>query len=267
MKLHILNDLHLEHFPMAPPETVGDVLVLAGDIADGGKAKALLEITSKYRAANKPVIYVPGNHEFYGRRMDEALLELWRASRKHGIEMLHNRCVVIDGVRFFGSTLWTDYCLERAARQKESMAMAKVYLADHTWIFLKDRKHPQGKRTFAPEDALAAHRKGLRLMRNRLAQPFDGPTVVVTHHAPSPKSIHPRFGAHAANAAFVSNLENVVAELKPTLWVHGHTHDGFDYRLGSTRVVANPRGYPRSRHAEEPEFENRGFNEDFYIEI
>jgi Icc-related predicted phosphoesterase len=271
MKLHVLNDLHLKHATMAPVAVEGDVLVLAGDIVDGGNPAPLLALTANYRAAGLPVLYVPGNHEFYGRRMHEVLKQLWRACRANGIELLHNRAVVIGGVRFFGSTLWTDYKLARASMQEKSMLEARAWLADHTWIFVREPNQAQA-RCFTPRDALAAHEKALRLMRARLTEPFDGPTVVISHHGPSPKSVHPKYAGHAVNPAFVSNLEHVMAQLKPVLWLHGHVHDSFDYEVwGSgwrTRVVANPRGYPRRRDAVEAgEFENQLFDASLLVEV
>lgn len=254
---------------MDPVKPLADMLVLAGDIVDGGKPAGLVKLTALYRKLGRPIIYVPGNHEFYGRRMHEALRELWRACRANNIELLHNREIVIAGVRFFGSTLWTDYCLTRASMQKTSMSVAKRSMADHTWISVKDRAHPVGKRCFSPEDALAAHKKALRLMYCRLTPAFDGPTVVVTHHGPSPKSVHPKYGTNPVTPAFVSNLEHVMADLAPSLWVHGHTHDGFDYRVGGTRVVANPRGYPMQRHDTKgkPVYENGAFDAGFVVEV
>ena len=80
----------------------------------------------------------------------------------------------------------------------------------------------------------------------RLATAHEGPTVVITHHAPSPKSIHPRFAGSLLNACFVSDAERLMGADRVPLWIHGHTHDSFDYRVDGTRVVCNPRGYAKS---------------------
>lgn len=271
MRLHTLNDLHLKHASMAAVPVEGDVLVLAGDIVDGGDPATLLALTANYRAAGLPVLYVPGNHEYYGGIMHKVLLRLWRACRANGIELLHNRSVVINGVRFFGSTLWTDYKLARASQQAQSMNIARRFMGDHSYIGFQERGQAQ-PRYFEPQDALEAHQKALRLMHARLKDPFDGPTVIISHHGPSPKSVHPRYAAHMANPAFVSNLEDVMARLKPVLWMHGHVHDSFDYEVWGkdwrTRVIANPRGYPRFRGAVDlSDFENGKFKLELTVEI
>jgi len=263
MRLHILNDLHLKHARMAPVEVRGDVLVLTGDIVDGGDPGPLLALTEKYRAAKLPILYVLGNHEFYGRRMHEVLIKMWRACRANGIEMLHNRAVIINGVRFFGSTLWTDYKLERASMQAKAMRDAKQFMADHTWISVKQKGQA---RTFTPHDALLAHEKAIRLLQARLSEPFDGPSVVLSHHGPSPKSVHPRWAAHPVNGAFNSNLEHLMSRFKMVLWAHGHVHDSFDYQVWLTRVIANPRGYPMRREPDSP-FENKQFDDSLLIEV
>ena len=262
MKFHVLSDLHLRHAPMAPVPVVGDVLLLAGDISDGGSMAPIFELTQHYRAAHRPVLFTPGNHEYYGRVMSEQLQAMHRACRGSGVTLLHNRLVTLGNVRVFGTTLWTDYCLDGAERQQATMEVASGFVVDHRRVMLKTR---DGQRYLTPVDALAAHRKALAVLRRQLASSWSGPTVVMTHHAPSPLSVHPRFAAHPVNGAFVSNLESVMRALRPALWVHGHTHNGFDYQVGPTRVVANPRGYPVAEH--DNGFENASFNADLVVEV
>jgi predicted phosphohydrolase len=247
---------------MAPVSVVGDVLLLAGDISDGGSMEAVFDLTQHYRAARLPVFYTPGNHEYYGRVMSKQLRAMHRACRGSGVTLLHNRVTTLGNVRIFGSTLWTDYSLDGAERQAAAMGVAAALVLDHRRILLMTR---EGQRYLTPADALAAHRKALAILRRRLASPWSGPTVVMTHHAPSPRSVHPRFAGHPANGAFVSDLESVMRELRPDLWVHGHTHNGFDYRVGSTRVLANPRGYPVAEHANG--FENAAFAPELVVTV
>ena len=108
---------------------------------------------------------------------------------------------------------------------------------------------------FQPADAARLFAIQSGWLARSLARPFDGPTVIITHHAPSPRSIHPRFDGALLNACFVSNAEHLLAAGSADLWVHGHTHDSVDYLLGSTRVVCNPRGYMRNGVAENPCFD------------
>ncbi|WP_274534676.1 hypothetical protein [Aureimonas sp. AU20] len=95
-------------------------------------------------------------------------------------------------------------------------------------------------------------------MEEELTKPFDGPTVVVTHHAPTPRSIHPRYEGDVANPAFASDLTDLVARVGPDLWIHGHVHDSFDYRIGRTRVLANPKGYGD---------ENKAFDQSLVVDV
>ena len=130
------------------------------------------------------------------------------------------------------------------------MSAARAGLNDHrriTWA-----KEPQWLR-FRPQEALLLHRRSAAFIAAELAKPFAGPTVVVTHHAPHPGSVHPRYADDMLSAAFVSDLSSIIEAGQPALWVHGHVHASFDYRVGATRVLCNPHGYG----AENPDFEPR----------
>jgi Icc-related predicted phosphoesterase len=108
---------------------------------------------------------------------------------------------------------------------------------------------------FTPQDCAARFRRHAAWLADQLAQPFAGPTVVITHHAPSPRSIHPRFEGSPVNACFVSRAEHLLGGDKVALWLHGHTHDSFDYEVEGTRVVCNPRGYRRNEVDENAAFD------------
>ena len=131
------------------------------------------------------------------------------------------------------------------------MAEAKRLLRDFSRITLSESTGS----VFTPEDSALLFAKHAGWLRERLATPHDGPTVVITHHAPSPRSIHPRFAGSLLNACFVSDLEGLVGGQSAQLWIHGHTHDSFDYRVERTRVVCNPRGYARRGVNENPLFD------------
>ena len=105
---------------------------------------------------------------------------------------------------------------------------------------------------FRPQEALAVHEASRAFLEETLAEPFDGPSVVVTHHAPHPKSINERYALDPLNVAFASDLSEVILEGRPQLWLHGHTHTSSDYRIGATRIVANPHGYGRENPAFDP---------------
>ena len=141
----------------------------------------------------------------------------------------------------------------------EAMAQAQQFMRDFSRIRAGGE---DGGALFTPQHAAELFDANARWLARELAQPFAGPTVVVTHHAPSPHSIHPRFAGSPINAAFVSDAQALVEGSGARLWVHGHTHDSFDYRLHSTRVLCNPRGY-----AKDGQVENARFNPHLVVEV
>ena len=247
MKLHVLNDLHIEFEDFAPPATDADVVVLAGDIGVGLDGLRWIQA----RFPDRPVIYVPGNHEFY--HQDIALIDELKAEAPGNLHVLNDNQVIIDGVRFLGSTLWTDFALFGEADKFFAIQAARQRMTDFSII------HKHGQR-FTPEDAIRLHTASRDWLARMLAEPFDGATVVVTHHAPSSRSVHPRYAHDLLTPAFASNLENLMDGGRAALWVHGHMHESFDYEVYGTRVVCNPRGYA-------PEALNPDFRPDWVIEI
>ncbi|VTU42630.1 MULTISPECIES: metallophosphoesterase [unclassified Variovorax] len=268
MKLHVLSDLHLEFYASGPLPVLADALVLAGDIVLTRDLGPLRELVSNYAAAGRPVLFVPGNHEFYSAVMSDALRQLSRELPKAGVTLLHNRLVQFGGVRFFGATLWTNYLLgTNGGSAAYSMHAARSMLVDHRAIALRRKGE---LRHFDPSDAAAAHRKSLRLLRTKLSTPFAGRTVVITHHGVHPGSIAPRYAGDSITPAFISDLRPLIELLQPALWVHGHVHDSFSYEHGQTRFVVNPRGYPRSKYPPKGEpmrFENSSFNPALVVEV
>lgn len=250
MKILVLSDLHTEFVPQfwALPEALPDfdVCVLAGDIA-GSPRKGVEWARAEPALSGRPIVYVPGNHEFYGREIESALREGKEAAAGANVRLLDRDVAVIDGatvggakasVRFVGAILWTDYRLQGS--QAWSMAMAARGLNDHVRI---ERRGPRGSLRFTPDDALERHVADLAFIDGVLGVPFDGQTVVVTHHAPHPGSLAERFTDDGLSPCFVSDLSGLIHHRQPALWIHGHTHDCFDYRVEETRIVCNPKGY------------------------
>lgn len=247
MRLHILSDLHLGVQGMEHPRTDADVVVLAGDIARPEQAVAWA------RGFGKPVLYVPGNHEFYGASLQQTARTLRALCADGPVQLLDNRSLALRGVRFVGSTLWSDFRIAgegqaRADAMQEARRLVRDFQRIHT------TEQPDAP-LFSPQDAAALYDANVQWLERELARPFDGPTVVITHHAPSPRSIHPRFSSSPLNAIFVSDAENLVAASGARLWIHGHTHDSFDYLLHGTRVLCNPRGYGKDGMNENPLFD------------
>ena len=244
-KILILSDLHTEFvsqfwdFPEELPDF--DVCALAGDIA-GSSEKAVDFAATAPAPIGKPIILVPGNHEFFGGEIENRLRVGKEACAGTNVRLLDREIAIIDGVRFVGAILWTDYRLQ--GNQPWTMAMAARGLNDHVRI---ERRGSQGALRFTPADALARHRADRDYIETVLSVPFDGPTVVVTHHAPHPDSVAERFRNDGLTPCFVSDLSDVIDRHAPALWIHGHTHDCFDYKVGGTRIVCNPKGYGPKR--------------------
>lgn len=232
--------------PIIPRDVDVDAVVVAGDAHS-----PLIDALTWIRVAigvRVPVIYVCGNHDFYQRHvpdgdvrltMDQILDQGRDAARQYGIHLLSDDAVTIAGVRFLGSTLWTDYRIEGMPVQA-SMRSAERGMNDYRAI--RRASSTEATKPIRAIDLLAKHRASVDFLDTDLALPFDGPTVVVTHHAPHPRSL---VDPHAAlNGCYASDLTWLITKHGPALWVHGHVHVPSDYVAGGTRVVCNPRGYP-----------------------
>ena len=263
MKIQLASDLHLEflqrEFPgerLISPSHGADLLVLAGDIANG------IEAIELFKDWPVPVLYLAGNHEFYGHSIEQVRIDLRKAAAGTSFTFLDNDKVDFGGVRFLGTTLWTDYRLELNRTQRQLMENAELSINDHRLI-------RDGKGKLTAQRALEEHEAACTWLEAELATPYDGKTVVITHHGPHPLSVHPRYAGDPVNAAFVSDLSELLP--KADLWLHGHVHDSFDYKVGNCRVVANPLGYPRTLrsvvHTKELVFENKDFKWACVIEV
>lgn len=241
----------MDQFPgetLIAPAVEADVLVLAGDIAQGTRAIGL------FKDWPVPVVYLAGNHEFYGLEFEDTRAALRAAAAGTHVTFLDNEVADFGGVRFLGTTLWTDYRLELNRTQRQLMETAETRLNDHFQIRCRPGK-------FTPQRALAEHELSRAWLEGELARPYDGKTVVISHHGPHRLSVHPRYAGEPLNACFVSDLSDLLRQAD--LWVHGHVHDSFDYNVLGCRVVANPAGYAMNRrsvdHAKELVFENKAF--------
>lgn len=265
MKIQLASDLHLEGLPDAlrqstpriiTPAPDADLLVLAGDIHQDC---AGIELFKDWPV---PVLYVPGNHEFYDVGWPGALDHMRRACEGTSVTLLDKDEVVIDGVRFLGATLWTDFRINRNIPVEVAMRAAETRLLDYFRI-----KAQMG--LLRAEYTRTEHLNARSWLKSELEKPFGGKTVVITHHGPHPLSVHPRFVGDALTPAFVSDLSELL--FLADFWLHGHVHDSFDYRVGRARVVANPSGYVLNRApvngGAAPIWENRSSQPEFVIEI
>ena len=246
MKIAVCSDLHLEFGPIVLENTEGaDVLVLSGDIC---VAKDLMEHNAAF--ANKSeaihnffytccnnfphVVYVVGNHEHYHGDFDQTKGELKRFLEPYNnVLFLEKEHVVIGDTAFFGATFWTDMKkLDPIVIEQSRRGMNDFYIV---------RK---GDREFNPHDSVNEFTDTLAALKDSLTLAKASKMVVVSHHAPSSRSCHSRFGVSPINYAFYSDLDEFILDTGIIkAWIHGHTHDPYDYMIGETRVLCNPRGY------------------------
>lgn len=277
MKILVLSDLHLEFADFRPPPDrlpPHDLVVLAGDIGPGdGLVQRILAM--ECFSTQVPIVLVPGNHEFYGLTRQRTLQSMRNAAEGTRVHVMDRDQAVFDirsrRVRVLGATLWTDFRAMEGERlsTQESMFMARYGMNDYSAI-LEDGPSGDGTATGArrldPKDTLREHQISRQwLWESMQAAPADETLVVVTHHAPSRRSISPSFAGDSLNASFVSELPRRFFS-RAALWVHGHTHTSFDYVHHLTRVVANPRGYPILRHRNHA-FENPEFREGLVVQV
>jgi Icc-related predicted phosphoesterase len=247
MKIHILSDLHTEFSDFDPPHADADVVVLAGDIGVGMDAIEWAE----RQFPEVPVVYVPGNHEFYGCNIRD--IGSFLAAAPANFRILNNDSSEIDGVRFLGCTLWTDFKYYGHGEAWFARQQAKSLIVDFASI-------RNGNKLFTPEDSVDLHKVSVAWLVNELEKKFDGPTVIVTHHLPASPSIASQYKNDPLTPAFASRLEHIIENYQPDLWIHGHTHVSCDYEIVGTRIVCNPRGYPG-------ESSDRGFSPELVVAV
>lgn len=253
-RILVMSDLHLE-FQQAgsvslPDASDYDIVVLAGDIDLGDHG---IHWAGEIFAC--PVVYVPGNHEYYSARFEDVNAALTDAAAEYDhVHLLDNSTVVIDGVRFIGAVLWTDFGLHGRSQLGHCMHAAGNLMNDFQTI-------RYGTGTLRPANTVDMFNVSQKFIADTLAKSFDGPSVVITHHLPSWSCVATRYQHDLLSAAFASRLDDLVT--KSDLWIHGHTHVSVDVDICGTRVVCNPRGYPRNSD----QYENPGFDPGFIIEV
>ncbi|MCG8315050.1 MAG: metallophosphoesterase family protein [Pseudomonadales bacterium] len=237
MKLALYSDVHLEFGEWQPPADNADAIILAGDM--GEPPQVMQWIKTHF---DKPVIYVPGNHEYYDREYHQVNEFLTKEAKDHDIFILQNRSLELNGVRFLGTTLWSGFDLyqeEPDCREKYGKIAAEG-LSDFKRITVGDTPMTPAAMTHLYETSLA-------WLTAELEKPTDGPTVVITHFLPSLKSCPDKYLQHPWVPYFIANCEHLIHEHQPNIWLHGHSHECVDYSIGNTRIVANQLGYAWER--------------------
>ena len=280
MKIQLLSDLHLETHPHYVPRPApgADMLVLAGDIGSYQAGSTLLtqhdldfglarfSPRADLAAWPTPVLFVPGNHEYDNLDWDEAHQRLRATCERLQITWLDRQVLTFQGVRFMGSTLWSDFdalgpLAATANTHPSSTALSQQLKARDKAFRAADYYLRKAGTTREGKPFLSAAVRELALesqdwLTQQLSMPFAGPTVVVTHFAPSLLSADPRFGRTPSTAGFCNALDPLLSQAH--VWMHGHLHCPMDYTSQGCRVVANPLGYARKN-------EQAHFKDEFVV--
>lgn len=241
MKLWVFSDLHLEIVPLKEPLKVpsADVCVVAGDVTNKGILPSI-DWLVEHIGRHMPVVFVAGNHEFYKSFMGSSLAAASKIGSGSGVHFLENSYVTIKDVVFCGATLWTDFDL--FGREWRDLAMRRVKVAMNDYRQINFQKQPYSG--LQPIHTFRRHTESRRFLERCFLHNHGKKIVVVTHHAPSIRSVEKKYRDDIVTTAFASNLDDLIKTNQPALWVHGHVHHHVDYLAGMTRIVVNPRGYP-----------------------
>jgi predicted phosphodiesterase len=270
MRLHVFSDLHLEFGTMQfSPEVrsgaLAELVLLAGDI--DLRRRAPLWAAETFA---QPVALIGGNHEPFGDSLYATIAASRKAAerasrnRKHRVRFLERETWVMnacDGtsVRVIAATLWTDFEVQGRGDRRRAMAAAHHGMSDFERIRIRDSLYGNIRR-LEPHDQLRLHEISRTFLADELGKRFDGITIVMTHHAPSLRSVPSKHRDDALTPAYASDMEHLIERFRPALWVHGHVHSSVDYAIGGTRVICNPRGYI-------PDELNPSFDPQLVVEI
>lgn len=239
MKIQILSDLHIEFQDYEYPACDADVVVLAGDI----HAKDKGVVWAAENIPGIPVIYVMGNHEYYGKAHPKFIGEIRNTAKGTNVHVLEDDFVCIGGVNFIGCTLWTDF--ELFGDPRIAGYQCQQVMTDYKKI----RKTPQYSKLRSLDTAII-HANSLRWLDKTLSSLEGKNNVVVSHHGPSIQSAPENKRDDITTSAYVSDLSELVSSRKPDYWIHGHLHNSSEYELAGCKVYCNPKGYPGEENGE-----------------
>ncbi|WEK71385.1 MAG: metallophosphoesterase [Candidatus Chryseobacterium colombiense] len=248
MKIQIISDLHQEFGYTDLSFDNADIIVLAGDVNLGTKGIEWI----KTKIPGKPVIYVLGNHEYYKGSYPKTLHKIEEAAQDSNIFVLENSFVDIEGIRFHGTTLWTDFSIF-GNPVKYGMICQSV-MNDYKKI----RRDPSYSK-MRTVDIFKIHQFSKLWLQESLEEARGMKNIVVTHHAPSIHSVPEQYKNDPVTSAYASNLEDLIQEYQPLYWIHGHIHTPSDYKIGATKITCNPHGYIDEKY--------NGYEKELIIEI
>lgn len=270
MRAWIISDIHhsrlrdLKGDRLAIPDA--DLCICVGDVANviDDSINFLLRVIEP----KMPVILVLGNHDYYGGGIDFVLERARRLIENTRIHLLEDQSLVIEQCRFIGATLWTDFSVSVGddefvppeERRAKAFGLVPSKMMDFSCIFRSDKRRPNENGMVTVKEILDRHRASRAFIDQELVKPFQGRSIVMTHHAPLMQSFDPNFFGYITNAAFASDLGDLIERRRPSMWVHGHIHKFRDYMFDKTRIICNPVGYQQ-------EHDYSGFRPNFVIDL
>ena len=248
MKIQIISDLHQEFGYTDLSFDNADIVVLAGDVNLGTKGIEWI----KAKISGKPVIYVLGNHEYYKGSYPKTLHKIKEAAQDSNVFVLENSFADIEGIRFHGTTLWTDFSIFGNPVQYGMICQSVMN------DYKKIKRDPSYSK-MRTVDIFKIHQFSKLWLQQSLEEAKGMKNIVVTHHAPSIHSVPEQYKNDPVTSAYASNLEDLIQEYQPLYWIHGHIHTPSDYEIGATKIICNPHGYIDEKY--------NGYEKELIIEI
>jgi len=248
MRIKIISDLHQEFGISDLDFSTADLVILAGDTNLGTKGI----VWAKQKIRDKPVIYILGNHEYYKGSYPKTLHKIMEESLDSNVSVLENNSITFEGIRFHGATLWTDFSL--FGSPVEYGIICQGQMNDYRQI----RRDPNYSK-LRTIDTYKIHQLSKSWLQESLEQSVGYKNVVITHHAPSIRSVPDIYKNDPLSAAYASNLEDLIMKYQPLYWIHGHIHTPISYQIGKTEIICNPHGYLDEKY--------NGYDRDLIIEI
>ncbi|ROI00217.1 metallophosphoesterase [Chryseobacterium daecheongense] len=248
MKIQIISDLHQEFGYTDLNFDRSDVVVLAGDVNLGTKGVEWI----KSKIPDKPVLYVLGNHEYYKGSYPKTLNKIKEAAIGSNVIVLEDNFIDLDGIRFHGTTLWTDFSIFGDPMQYGMICQSAMN------DYKKIKRDPSYSK-MRTIDIFKIHQLSRIWLKESLTHSKDLKNIVITHHAPSIQSVPEHFKNDPVTSAYASNLEDFIVEHQPLYWIHGHIHTPCRYKIGKTEIICNPHGYIDEKY--------NGYDKELIVEV
>lgn len=248
MKIQVISDLHQEFGHTDLSFDNADIVILAGDVNLGTKGVDWI----KTKIPDKPVLYVLGNHEYYKGSYPKTLNKIKEAANGSNVIVLEDDFADIGGIRFHGTTLWTDFSIFGDPMQYGMICQSVMN------DYKKIKRDPSYSK-MRTIDIFKIHQLSKMWLKESLGNSKELKNIVITHHAPSIRSVPEHFKSDPVTSAYASDLEDFIVEHQPLYWIHGHIHTPCRYTIGKTEIICNPHGYIDEKY--------NGYDKELIIEI